>query len=51
MQKEANLGKGRMKEYQKIEETLVLSLKDKTKDKNLLLGVSGGIDSAVVRCV
>ena len=37
-----------MKEYQKIEETLVFSLKDKTKDKQLLLGVSGGIDSAVV---
>ena len=37
-----------MKEYQNIEETLVFSLKDKTKDKQLLLGVSGGIDSAVV---
>ena len=37
-----------MKEYQKIEETLVFSLKEKTKDKQLLLGVSGGIDSAVV---
>ena len=37
-----------MEEYQKIEETLVFSLKDKTKDKRLLLGVSGGIDSAVV---
>ena len=48
MQKEANLGKGTMKGYQKIEETLVFSLKDKTKGKKLLLGVSGGIDSAVV---
>lgn len=37
-----------MKEYQNIEETLVFSLKEKTKDKQLLLGVSGGIDSAVV---
>jgi len=37
-----------MKEYKKIEETLVFSLKEKTKDKRLLLGVSGGIDSAVV---
>ena len=37
-----------MKEYKNIEETLVFSLKDKTKDKRLLLGVSGGIDSAVV---
>ena len=37
-----------MKEYQKIEETLVFSLKEKTKDKQLLLGVSVGIDSAVV---
>lgn len=48
MQKEAILGKGTMKGYQKIEETLVFSLKDKTKGKKLLLGVSGGIDSAVV---